>query len=307
MRQEIDLADLLGLGVEHIDEQLADHLALHLGVGDAVQRIEEARGGIDRDQRDVVMAAEQLDDLLRLVLAQQAVIDEDAGELIADRLVDQERGDGGIDPAGEPADHMPVAHLLADARDLAVAELRHGPVAGATGDGVDEIGEQRRAVRRVHHLGMELHAVEPARIVGDRRERRAGRDADGAEAGRQPRDAVAMAHPHRRPLADLEHAVEQRRLVDDLKLGAAELAGMPAFDHAAERRHHGLLAVADAEHRHAGIEQTRGAARRAGLVHAGRPAGEDDGARPLLGERGLRPCRTARSRNRRPPRARAAR
>ena len=40
------------------------------------------------------MPAEQLDDLLRLVLPQQAVIDEDAGELIADRLVDQERGDG---------------------------------------------------------------------------------------------------------------------------------------------------------------------------------------------------------------------
>ena len=56
LRQEIDLADLLGLGLEHIDEQLADHLALLLGIGDAGKRIEEARAGIDRDQRDVVMA-----------------------------------------------------------------------------------------------------------------------------------------------------------------------------------------------------------------------------------------------------------
>ena len=116
---------------------------------------------------------------------------------------------------------------------------------------MDEIGEQRRAARRVHHFGMELHAVETARIVGDGRERRAGRDADGAEAGRQPRHAVAMAHPYGSLLADLEHALEQRRLVDDLQLGAAELAGVPAFDLAAERRHHGLLAIADAEHRHA--------------------------------------------------------
>ena len=38
------------------------------------------------------------------------------------------------------------------------------------------------------------------------------------------RHAVAVAHPHLRPLALLEHAVEQRRLVDHLKLGAAELA-----------------------------------------------------------------------------------
>ena len=56
LRQEIDRADLLGLRLEHIDEQLADHLALHLGVGDAGERVEEARGRIDRDQRDVVMA-----------------------------------------------------------------------------------------------------------------------------------------------------------------------------------------------------------------------------------------------------------
>ena len=150
-----------------------------------------------------------------------------------------------------------------------------------------EIGEQRRAGRRVHHLGVELHAVETARIVGDRRKRRAGRDADGAEAGRQPRDAVAMAHPYRSLLADLEHAFEQRRLVDDLQLGAAEFAGMPAFDHPAEGSHHGLLAIADAEHRYAGIEQRLRRARRARLVHAGRPAGEDDGAGLAFGQRGF--------------------
>ena len=185
------------------------------------------------------------------------MIDEDAGELVADRLVDEQRGDGRIDPAGQPADHPALAHLRADAGDLAVAEMGHGPRAGAAGDGLHEIGEQRGAFRRVHHLGVELDAVEPARIVGDGRERRAGRDADGAEAGRQPRHAVAMAHPYRRPLADLEHAVEQRRIVDDLKLGAAELAVVPALDHPAEGRHHGLLAIADAEHRHAGIEDRR--------------------------------------------------
>ena len=91
------------------------------------------------------------------------MIDEDAGELIADRLVDQQRGDGRIDAAREPADHAALADLRADARDFAGAELRHGPVARAAGDAMDEIGEQRRAVRRVHHLGVELHAVEAAR------------------------------------------------------------------------------------------------------------------------------------------------
>ena len=53
------------------------------------------------------------------------------------------------------------------------------------------------AARRVHHLGVELHGVELALLVGDGRERRALRHADHLEARRQPRDAVAVAHPHR--------------------------------------------------------------------------------------------------------------
>ena len=98
------------------------------------------------------------------------------------------------------------------------------PVAGAAGDVRTKLLEQRRALRRVHHLGMELHAVELALIVGDRRERRAGRDADGAEAGRQPRTRSPWLIHTCVALALLEHAVEQRRFVDHLKLGAAELA-----------------------------------------------------------------------------------
>ena len=39
------------------------------------------------------MATKKFGDLLRLALAQQAVVDEDASELFADRLMDEERGD----------------------------------------------------------------------------------------------------------------------------------------------------------------------------------------------------------------------
>ena len=81
-----------------------------------------------------------------------------------------------------------------------------------------------------------------------------------------------------------QHAVEQRRIVDDLELGAAELAGVPAFDLAAEGRHHGLLAIADAEHRHAGVENGLRRLRRARLMHAGRAARQDDG----LGQAGCK-------------------
>src|SRR3546814_9505861 len=78
--------------------------------------------------------AERLDHLPGLVLAQQAVVDADAGELLADRLVDQHCRHRGVDAAGEPADDPRLADLLADRLERLLAEGRHGPVAPAAAD-----------------------------------------------------------------------------------------------------------------------------------------------------------------------------
>jgi len=43
------------------------------------------------NQRNVVMAAEQRHDFLRFVRAHQSGVDENTGELIADRFVDEQR------------------------------------------------------------------------------------------------------------------------------------------------------------------------------------------------------------------------
>ena len=106
--------ELLGLLLEDADELLADDLALALRVVDAGEPVEEALVGVDVDQLDAELLAERLDHLLGLVLAHQPVVDEDAGELVADRAVDERRGGRRVDPAGEPADHAGVADLGAD-------------------------------------------------------------------------------------------------------------------------------------------------------------------------------------------------
>ena len=111
IRRRAALGELLRLRLERLDEEPPDRLPLRLRVGDAVERGEESLRRVDMDERDVVVAAEERHDLLRLVLPHQPVVDEDAGELVADRLVDQHRRDRGIDAAGEAADHPPVAHL----------------------------------------------------------------------------------------------------------------------------------------------------------------------------------------------------
>ena len=70
------------------------------------------------------------------------MIDEDAGQLISDRLVDQDRCDRRVDPAREAADDPRSSDLGADAFNLLGAEGGHRPVAPDAGDLVEEVGDQ---------------------------------------------------------------------------------------------------------------------------------------------------------------------
>ena len=169
------------------------------------------------DQRDVVVVAEQAHDLLGLVEPQQAVVDEHALQLVAQRLVQQHGHHRGVDAARQAADHAALADLGADLGDGAVLEGGHRPVALEARDVEREVAQKLGAVGRVHHLGMELHAVELARLVGDGGERRVLRGGDDAEARRQLGHAIAVAHPDLLLVARLPHAVEQGRGLLDLE------------------------------------------------------------------------------------------
>ena len=65
--------------------------------------------------------------LLALAGAQQAVVDEDAGELVADGAVDEGGGHGGVHSPAQAADDVGVAHLLADAGHLLVDDVVRRP------------------------------------------------------------------------------------------------------------------------------------------------------------------------------------
>ena len=63
------------------------------------------------------MFAEGPDDALRLFQAEQAVVDEDAGQLVTNSAMYQSGSDCGVDAAGERADHQAIAHTRLDRRD----------------------------------------------------------------------------------------------------------------------------------------------------------------------------------------------
>src|SRR5205085_1375429 len=122
--QESNVGDLPRGGLERPDELASDDFPLVFGVGDPGQRGEEAVRGVDHVQPD----AGGLDvvglHLFRLTGTQQPVVDEHAGELVADRLVDEGRGDRGVHAAGQAADDLPVADPGADGGDLFLDDVR---------------------------------------------------------------------------------------------------------------------------------------------------------------------------------------
>ena len=172
-------------------------LALLLGVEDAGQSVEEPVGRPHVQQLDAEVATERLDDLLALASTHEAGVDEDARELVADRLVDEGGGDGGVDATGQAADR-PCRGPPAPAPpstwvsmiDVIVHVGRHAarvveePLAGAPGPAAcarPRGGTARRTAPR---------SVDSKAAAGRRRRRRG----DG-EARRRVGDRVEVAHP----------------------------------------------------------------------------------------------------------------
>ena len=149
------------------------------------------------DERHLVVVAERGDDLLALVLAHHPVVDVHARELVADRLVHEQRRHRRVDPAGQAADHAPVADLLADSGDLLLDHRRRGPGHVAAADALQERLEHCVAVRRVDDLRVVLDAVQAAVDVLQRRHRRLGRRRERGEARRRLEHGVAVRHPAR--------------------------------------------------------------------------------------------------------------
>ena len=97
-----------------------------------------------------------------------------------------------------------------------------------------KVGEELSATRRVHHLGMEHDAVIAPSIVGDDGEGCALGGAGDAEARRDVRHPVAMAHPHLLALAAAPDAIEERAILRHIEHGAAEFAVVGTFHRTAQ-------------------------------------------------------------------------
>ena len=199
LRQPAGVLDLGRLFLENVDENAADDLALLLRIGHALERREKPVLGVHADDLDPHVAREGLHHLIAFVQAQQAVVHENAGQLLADGAVQQRRDHGGIDAAGQTQDDFVLADLGAHRLDHALDDVARRPQRAAAADVVHEALQDAAPLRGVRHLGVKLDAIEPARLVGNAGKRRRGRFRDHLESRGQSGDAIAVAHPHVQP------------------------------------------------------------------------------------------------------------
>ena len=144
--------------------------------------------------------------------------------------------------------------------------------------GVRKLPRILRAFGRVGHFGMELQPVDRQLPMLDRGQRAGVGGGQRQEIVGDLRHLIAVAHPD----VDLVgNAGEQFVRPDDAAACPAVFAGRRALHLAAQRLAGQLHSVADAQHGQPEAEDFRIALRRARLVDAGRPAGEDD---PLGGQ-----------------------
>ena len=245
------------------------------------ERGEELVAGVDVDDAGVQAAGEHLHDQPRLVQAQQPVVDEDAGQLVADGAVDERRRHARIDPAREAENHLLGADLRADAGDGLGDVIAHHPVGPGAADVEHEALEHRRAAgwcaslrggtarrrnggsrrpcRRLGSVGVEAISVKPG----------------GSAVTLSPWLIHTFNIPWPASVRQVLDAVEQPAVAVSAHLGESELAVGAGLDLAALLYGHREHAVADAEDRHAQVPDRLRGAQAVRFVGAGVAAGED--------------------------------
>ena len=258
---------------EDAHEFASDNFSLRLRIGHTFEEFQKTIGRIHVLEPDVKIFRENALHHFCLTRAQQAVVHKDAGELVADRLVQQCGHDGRVHPAAQPEHNLLVAHLPPHALARFLDERPHRPVHRAATDVEDKILQDLFPARGVRHFRMKLEAVKFSVGIFDRGESGILGMRGGAESSRQRRHLVAVAAPDIDLLAD---AVEEFRAIRYLEHARPVFAAFAEFHLPAEVVRHQLHPVANSQHRKAERKYFRIELRRPLVVNAGWPSGKHD-------------------------------
>src|SRR6185295_790449 len=110
------------------NERTADDFPLLLGLGNALEPAEKEFRRVHHAQVDLEVTLVERLDVIALALAEEAVVHKHAGQLAADGLVQQRRGDRRVNTAGETEEDAALPHFGADVGHGVGDEILRGPV-----------------------------------------------------------------------------------------------------------------------------------------------------------------------------------
>ena len=205
------------------------------------------------------MGRKGLLDLLTLAGTQHPVIDENTGQLIADRTMRQSRCHRRIHPTAQGTNHPLRPDLLTNLLHSSVDIRAHRPGRFAAADVVDKILENRGTFGGMGYLGVKLQTINT--LFGimplHRRNGRIVRMGNGTETWRHPLDAVPVRHPHHRG-STASNTLEEIRAIVKLQLGPAKFSVRRFLHFTALEMRHQLHPIADSKYRDALIKELFG-------------------------------------------------
>ena len=181
----------------------------------------------------------------------QSVVYENAGQLIADRAMNQSRRNGRIDAAGKTENNFIFSNLMTNFFNGFLSEVAHDPVGIGLADLKNKGLKDFTALLGMRNFGMELDSVKASFLVSHTGDGASRSRAHQFESRRHFSDFVAVAHPN----LQIALAVFISKVGDVLQkfcvavltnFCVAELTLSAAFNFAAELLSHCLHAVANA-------------------------------------------------------------
>src|SRR6266478_713621 len=160
----------------------------------------------------------------------------------------QDGGYRGIDAAAEGANHAAIPYFRSNGRGGFFDEGRATPLFFGFANAEEKIAEDFRAAIGMADFRMELHGVNFAVRILDGGDS-AVRAANGAEAGWQPDDVIAMTIPDAQGLRKLGEELGLVGGVLDVEDSAAIFAAFGRFDLSTQVMGEPLHAVADSQDR----------------------------------------------------------
>ena len=122
LRKELDSVEFAGFFCKYVNKLFANDFTFLFRIADAGQLIQKTVDRVDVDQVGTELIFKYLDNLFRLAFAEQAVVDMDAGKLVADCLDQQSSDNGRVNTAGESKKHFLRTDLAAQSGNLFIDE-----------------------------------------------------------------------------------------------------------------------------------------------------------------------------------------